>query len=56
MQSSTETTERRPVIDPDACVDCGTCVEACPRRAIQEPSNFCCAKCAKYCQRGQRAD
>ena len=23
------------VIDPDACVDCGTCAEACPTEAIK---------------------
>jgi len=22
------------VVDPDACVDCGVCVDACPEEAI----------------------
>jgi Pyruvate/2-oxoacid:ferredoxin oxidoreductase delta subunit len=40
---------RRPAIDADRCVDCGSCVGVCPNDAIQEPMNFCCAKCVKYC-------
>jgi ferredoxin len=24
------------VIDPDACIDCGSCVDACPSEAIEQ--------------------
>ena len=38
-----------PAIDPLKCTDCRKCVPACPRGAIFEPLNLCCAKCVKYC-------
>jgi ferredoxin len=37
------------VIDPDKCTDCRECISVCPREAIFEPLNVCCAKCMKYC-------
>jgi len=37
------------VIDVDLCTDCRACIAACPRDAIFEPLNVCCAKCMKYC-------
>jgi formate hydrogenlyase subunit 6/NADH:ubiquinone oxidoreductase subunit I len=40
---------RRPEIDSACCTLCKACVECCPRGAIQEPPNYCCAKCVKYC-------
>ena len=38
-----------PTIDADRCTDCRECISACPRDAIFEPLNVCCAKCMKYC-------
>jgi NAD-dependent dihydropyrimidine dehydrogenase PreA subunit len=38
-----------PVIDPETCTDCRECIPACPRHAIFEPLDVCCAKCMKYC-------
>jgi epoxyqueuosine reductase QueG len=38
-----------PTIDPIQCTDCRKCISACPRGAIFEPLNVCCAKCVKYC-------
>ena len=40
---------RRAVIDATRCTACGECIAACPKDAIREPSEFCCAKCVKYC-------
>lgn len=44
-----QTTPQKPVIDPTLCNDCRECVAACPQHAIQEASNYACAKCVKYC-------
>jgi Pyruvate/2-oxoacid:ferredoxin oxidoreductase delta subunit len=38
-----------PSIDPVRCTDCRRCIPVCPRGAIFEPLNICCAKCVKYC-------
>lgn len=38
-----------PTIDASQCTDCRACILVCPRRAIFEPLNICCAKCMKYC-------
>jgi Fe-S-cluster-containing hydrogenase component 2 len=38
-----------PVIDADKCTDCRECISVCPRDAIFEPLDVCCAKCMKYC-------
>jgi hypothetical protein len=40
---------RLPTIDPTLCTNYRACVEHCPKHAIEEPLNFCCAKCVKYC-------
>jgi Pyruvate/2-oxoacid:ferredoxin oxidoreductase delta subunit len=40
---------RWPTIDPDRCSNCRACIAHCPKRAIEEALNFCCAKCVKYC-------
>ena len=37
------------VLDTAKCTSCGMCVSSCPFHAIEEPMNFCCAKCVKYC-------
>jgi Pyruvate/2-oxoacid:ferredoxin oxidoreductase delta subunit len=39
----------RAVLDTAKCSSCGVCVSTCPHHAIEEPMNFCCAKCVKYC-------
>jgi Pyruvate/2-oxoacid:ferredoxin oxidoreductase delta subunit len=39
----------RPTIDVEKCTDCRECIPLCPREAIFEPLNVCCAKCMKYC-------
>jgi len=26
--------EDKAVVDPDACIDCGVCIDACPEEAI----------------------
>ncbi len=50
MESSTKaTTTRRPTIDRTLCTNCRACVVHCPKGAIEEALNFCCAKCVKYC-------
>jgi ferredoxin len=36
-------------IDSSKCTRCGECVAICTRKAIRESSEFCCAKCVKYC-------
>jgi Fe-S-cluster-containing hydrogenase component 2 len=36
-------------IDAERCTDCRACIPACPRDAIFEPLQVCCAKCMKYC-------
>ena len=41
--------DRYPVIDSSRCTDCRDCISACPRDAIFDPLNVCCAKCVKYC-------
>jgi Pyruvate/2-oxoacid:ferredoxin oxidoreductase delta subunit len=38
-----------PSIDANKCTDCRECIPVCPRQAIFEPLNICCAKCVKYC-------
>ncbi|MBN2573582.1 MAG: 4Fe-4S binding protein [Deltaproteobacteria bacterium] len=38
-----------PRINADRCTDCRECIPVCPRDAIIEPLNVCCAKCIKYC-------
>jgi Na+-translocating ferredoxin:NAD+ oxidoreductase subunit B len=40
---------RRALIDTAVCTACGECVRECPKGAIRQPSEFCCAKCVKYC-------
>jgi NAD-dependent dihydropyrimidine dehydrogenase PreA subunit len=40
---------RRPIIHEDTCTGCRKCLEACPTQAIQEPLNYCCSRCVKYC-------
>jgi epoxyqueuosine reductase len=40
---------RRPIIDASKCISCKACLDACPNQAIEEPVDYCCAKCVKYC-------
>jgi Pyruvate/2-oxoacid:ferredoxin oxidoreductase delta subunit len=40
---------QRAVLDAAKCTSCGLCVSSCPHHAVEEPMNFCCAKCVKYC-------
>ena len=41
--------EKLPVIDFTKCRKCKKCIDACPNRAIIMTTNYCCAKCVKYC-------
>jgi Pyruvate/2-oxoacid:ferredoxin oxidoreductase delta subunit len=47
--NNTATAVQRAVLDATKCSSCGMCVSFCPHHAIEEPMNFCCAKCVKYC-------
>jgi ferredoxin len=47
--NDTETAMHKAVLDAAKCSSCGMCVSSCPQDAIEEPMNFCCAKCVKYC-------
>jgi len=39
----------RAEINPLLCTGCRACIASCPRGALQEPQDYCCAKCVKYC-------
>ncbi|MBN1498061.1 MAG: 4Fe-4S binding protein [Spirochaetes bacterium] len=47
--NSTGRSTKFPAIDPKLCKKCNRCIEICPKNAIRESSNNCCAKCVKYC-------
>ncbi len=46
---NTEISVHRPAIDTTMCTNCKSCIVCCPTKAIQEPLNYSCAKCIKYC-------
>jgi ferredoxin len=48
-KEQTATAAHKAVLDTTKCTSCGICVSSCPLHAIEEPMNFCCAKCVKYC-------
>ena len=45
----TTTAFGRATVDPESCTGCRACVASCPRKAIEVPQEYCCAKCVKYC-------
>ncbi|MCU0661216.1 MAG: 4Fe-4S binding protein [Myxococcota bacterium] len=50
MTDNNQAPLRYPVIEMSRCSMCRACIDACPNRAIEEPTSFSCAKCVQYCR------